>query len=440
MNMKRIVLFLSFALLAATLSAQTPYVPSPENLAAREKFSQDRFGVFIHWGIYSMLADGEWIMNNNDIPYEEYKNFASGFYPSKFDAREWVRTFKAAGAKYITITSRHHDGFSIFDTKASDYSVMNTPFRRDILRELADACRKEGLKIGFYYSLLDWTREDYPWQAMGKEHNGRGYGRDPAKQDYGSYLSFMKAQLSELLTNYGPVNCIWFDGEWATRGVSFDWRLGEIYRHIHAIRPDCLIVNNHHHLAVSEEDVQTFEKDLPGESKSGFTRGQKISTDVPLETCDTMGESWGYKIAEAGRWKTPEALVKMLVGAAGKGANLLLNVGPRADGRLPEEALVRLAFFGTWLGEYGETVYGTAAGPVKSGENVISTRKGDEIYVHVFDANLKELTCTLREKVTDVTAFAGGGKLSFLQTPDSTVRVTLPASDAFDRVIRLKVN
>ena len=178
------------------------YQPAPETVIAKEQFRDDKFGVFIHWGVYSMLARGEWIMYNEKIPYSEYSKLPGGFYPSKFDARQWVKQIKASGAKYITITSRHHDGFSMFDTKASDYDIIDaTPFRRDVLKEIAEACHEEGLTLNFYYSLLDWGRDDYP--------------RDPAiahtdkeKEMYSKYLDFMCAQITELLTNYGPVGCI----------------------------------------------------------------------------------------------------------------------------------------------------------------------------------------------------------------------------------------
>lgn len=189
-------------------SAQKKYVPSQENLTNREWFRDAKFGMFIHWGIYSMLADGEWVLTNKSLNEAEYQKLADGFYPSKFNADEWVRIAKDAGMKYICFTSRHHDGFSMFDTKQSDYNIVKaTPFKRDVIKELAEACQKHGLKLFFYYSHIDWHRPDYyPWGRT-----GRNTGRTPSGT-WEDYLRFMDAQLTELLTNHGPIGGIWFDG------------------------------------------------------------------------------------------------------------------------------------------------------------------------------------------------------------------------------------
>ena len=229
-TLKRIVLGASFTLLAlSTVSAQT-YTPAPENLQARKEFQDNKFGIFLHWGIYSMTARGEWYMNDRNIHRDEYAKLASGFYPSKFNAAEWVSQIKASGAKYITITSRHHDSFSMFDTKESDYDIVDaTPFKRDVLKELADECQKQGIKLHFYYSHLDWKREDYP---LGR--TGKGTGRPKGKENWQTYYQFMNNQLTELLTNYGPIGAIWFDGVW-DQPESFDWQLEEQYALIHKL-------------------------------------------------------------------------------------------------------------------------------------------------------------------------------------------------------------
>ena len=204
--------FLSFLLLvafAASVHSQA-YQPTGENLKSRQEFRDNKFGIFLHWGLYSMLATGEWTMTNKDLNYREYAKLAGGFYPSKFDAAKWVAAIKASGAKYICFTTRHHEGFSMFHTRYSDYNIIDaTPFKRDILKELADECHKQGIRLHLYYSHIDWFREDAPWGRT-----GRGTGRPNPKGDWNSYYKFMNNQLTELLTNYGEIGAIWFDGWW----------------------------------------------------------------------------------------------------------------------------------------------------------------------------------------------------------------------------------
>ena len=262
------------------------YTPAKENLESREMFQNMKFGMFIHWGIYSILGDGEWVMHIKNIPYKNYKRLADFFNPQEYNAKDIVELAKAAGMKYITITSRHHDGFSMFDTKASDYNIVKaTPYHKDPLKELADECHAQGIKLFFYYSLLDWGRSDY-----GFGHpivNGK-----PADADWDHYIGFMKQQLTELLTNYGPIAGIWFDGEWERRDVN--WHFDEIYTLIHKLQPAAMIGNNHHIASITGEDFQMFERDLPGENTTGFSGESVISHVLPLETCETMNNAWGF--------------------------------------------------------------------------------------------------------------------------------------------------
>ena len=410
--------------------AQKGYVPAPENLKARKEFQDNKFGIFLHWGLYSMLAQGEWVMTNQNLNHLEYRKLASGFYPSRFDAAEWVAAIKASGAKYICITTRHHEGFSMWNTQYSDYNIVKaTPFQRDILKELAEECKKQGIKLHFYYSHLDWDREDYP---IGR--TGRGTGRS-GKSDWKSYYRFMNDQLAELITKYDPA-MIWFDGLWEQdQNPDFDWQLPEQYAMIHRLKPACLIGNNHHQVPFAGEDIQIFERDLPGENKAGLS-GQDISP-LPLETCETMNGMWGYKIVDQ-NYKSVKTLVHYLVKAAGRNANLLMNVGPQANGELPAVAVSRLREMGKWMKEYGETIYGTRGGDVSPRDWGVTTRKGDKLYVHILNLADKGLFLPLtREKVKSAVVFKDRKPVKFRQDKNGVVLELAEVPADMDYVVEL---
>lgn len=408
------------------------YVPAPENLEARQDFQDNKFGIFLHWGIYSMTAQGEWYMNTHNIDWQEYAKLASGFYPSRFNAAEWVAAIKASGARYICITSRHHDGFSMFHTRWSPYNIVDaTPFKRDVLKELADECHKQGIKLHFYYSHADWRREDYP---EGK--TGHGTGRPKGHGDWKSYYQFMNNQLTELLTNYGSVGAIWFDGVW-DQPDDFDWQLPEQYELIHKLQPGCLVGNNHHRTPTVGEDIQIFERDLPGENKAGYSAGQSVST-LPLETCETMNGMWGYRIEDQ-NYKSTKALIHYLVRAAGKNANLLMNIGPQPNGELPAIAVDRLKEMGQWMNKYGETIYGTRGGDVPPHPWGVSTRKGNRLFIHILDLQDDGLYLPLTAKVKKAVQFKDGTPLSFRQDKDG-VLIKLPGiPDEVDYIIELTI-
>lgn len=425
------------AALSAAAGAQG-YIPAAENLQNRKEFSESRFGIFIHWGVYSMMADGEWIMNEKPMTYDEYKHLAAGFYPSNFNAKEWAGIFKDAGAKYITITSRHHDGFSMFDSKVTDYDIMDaSPFKRDILKELSEACAKEGLKLNFYYSHLDWGRNDYYPIGMTGKNSGR-----PEGGDWNSYIKFMNDQLTELLTNYGPIGCIWFDGVWDKKGNSREelgntWKLVEQYKLIHSIQPGCMVGNNHHLAVFDGEDMQMFERDLPGQNTAGFSADSEVSQSLPLETCETMNGHWGYNASDH-EYKSVETLVRYLVRAASNNANLLLNIGPRPDGTIPDEAVERLRGMGKWLEKNGETVYATKGGCVPEQAWGVTTQKENKLYVHVFNHADAILVPVKGNKLVSAVTFDGGQKVPFTQVSEGIV-LSLPAAekDCIDQIITL---
>ena len=433
--MKRIIFSVFLAAVFGSINAQSAYQPSEAIRQAQTEFQDKKFGIFLHWGLYSMLGQGEWVMQNRNIHYQEYPKLAAAFYPSLFNADEWVEAIKASGAKYITITSRHHDGFSLWNSAASDYnSVKATPFKRDILKELSEACQRHGIALHFYYSHLDWGRPDYP---LGR--TGKGTRRPTNQQNWKQYQSFMNAQLTELLTGYGKIGAIWFDGVWDhdSDPTPFDWQLRPQYDLIHRLQPSCLVANNHHLPPFDGEDVQIFERDLPGENKAGYSGENGISQTLPLESCETMNRTWGYNITDS-TYKTPRQLVHLLVGAAGRNANLLLNVGPEPSGKLPEEAVGRLREIGKWLQQYGETIYGTRGGEVEPHTWGVSTCKGNRLFIHVLDLADQALFVPLKyNKVKRAIEFKSGKKVKFTRVDGGiTLQFDAVPTD-FDYVVEL---
>jgi alpha-L-fucosidase len=423
--MKRLLVLL---LLAVPALAQ--YQPAPGNLAAREWFRDARFGMFIHWGVYSVLGHGEWVMYNEKIPVAEYEKLPARFNPTKFDAHAWVSLAKAAGMRYITITSRHHDGFAMFATRQNQWNIVDaTPWHRDPLKELAEECRKQGIKLFFYYSELDWHHPDYhPVSAAARN-------ADPAASArWDRYLGFMDAQLRELLSNYGEIGGIWFDGFWDNRQA--DWQLERTYKMIHALQPAALIGNNHHQRPFPGEDFQMFEKDLPGQKTAEWNNASEVS-DLPLETCDTINTSWGYDSRDK-KFKSPKELIHYLVRAAGYNSNLLLNVGPMPDGTIQPEFVERLRAMGAWLDKNGESIYGTRGGPVAPRSWGAMTRKGNRIYVHVLDWPDEALAIPDIPGVTGATLFATGKPVEMSRAGGGLV-LRLPASarDDVDTIVVL---
>ena len=415
----------------------TGYVRHEATEQSQKDFAADRFGIFLHWGIYSMFGQGEWYLNYGP-QQEEYSKAAAGFYPANFNAGEWADAIKDSGARYICFTSRHHDGFSMFGTRQSDYNIVDaTPFGRDVLRELADSVADRGLALHLYYSHIDWGRPDYPHGRTGRET-----GVDLTQPDWQGYYGFMNRQLTELLTNYGPIRCIWFDGWWDhdEDSAPFDWQLDEQYALIHRLQPSCLVANNHHQAPFEGEDIQIFERDLPGENTAGYS-GQAISR-LPLETCNTMNGMWGYKVVDTNYKSVPE-LVRYIVRAAGLGVNLLLNIGPQPDGSLPAAALDRLRGVGEWMRANGETIYGTEGAPFEAQQWGTATVNGDKMYVHVLDTqaaeNGKIVLPWSGRKVRGAVNRTDGSKVSVAQN-NSNITLTLPAStDDVDHIIELSL-
>ncbi len=353
-------------------------------------------------------------MNNQNISIPAYEKLPSFFNPLQYDPVAWAKLAKEAGMKYITITSRHHDGFSMFDTKASDYNVVkSSPYGKDILKSLAEACRQEGIKLFFYYSLLDWHSDDY----YPRGRTGTGIPGRSKSGDWDSYIGFMKEQLTELLTNYGEIGGIWFDGHWdqvAWDGKEYgdlkvDWHYEELYSLIHELQPQCLIGNNHHLAPIPGEDFQMFEKDLPGRNTTGWGTSEDHIGELPREVCETINGSWGFNLQDD-KHKSDKELIRYLISAAGYGSNLLLNVGPMPNGEIQPEHASSLRNIGAWLEKYGNTIYGTRQGPVPPNDDMVSTQKADTVFLHLLNADKRSFLIPDFEGVIRSMTFESSGK------------------------------
>jgi alpha-L-fucosidase len=349
-----------------------------------------RFGMFIHWGLYAVPAGqwkgkkiegiGEWIMERADIPISEYEPLAQQFNPVKFDANEFVKIAKNAGMKYIVITSKHHDGFCLWDSKVTDYDIIDaTTFKRDILKELSRACKKQGIKLCFYHSIMDWHHPDAQ-RPFYPNYNDR----NKTNPNFARYVeTYMKPQLKELITKYGPLGVMWFDGEWIK-----DWtepQGKDLYNYVMQLQPD-IIINNR--VGKGRKGMEGFNKDDQEYAGDFGTPEQEIpATGLPgvdWESCMTMNKTWGYKSYDDD-WKSNKVLLQNLADIASKGGNFLLNVGPTAEGLIPDASVERLAAMGKWMKVNSESIYGTTASPLGKLQWGRCTAKPGKLYLHVFD-------------------------------------------------------
>ena len=355
--------FLASAAAGAVALTRRPglEILSPPSGASADRMAwwrEARFGMFIHWGLYSILAGewggrddyAEWIRHNAHIPRDEYDRLLTRFNPVRFDADEWVALARDAGMKYVTITTKHHDGFCLFDSRYTRFSVRSTPFRRDIMKALAAAARAQGIRPCWYHSIMDWHHPDYlprrDWEAETRSTAGARYAR---------YFEYLQAQVGELLTNYGDIGVMWFDGQWEG---SWTHQMGRaLYARCRALQGD-VIVNDRVEgwsatpIADPLGDFRTPEQEVPAMGWPG----------VDWESCITMNRNWGYN-AKDHDFKSVAQLIALLVETASKGGNLLLNVGPRADGSFPEESVERLRGIGAWMRVNGSAIYGSTASP-----------------------------------------------------------------------------
>jgi alpha-L-fucosidase len=394
-------------------------------------FQDARFGMFIHWGPSALFARHDWVMYAENIHVDVYKQQAMQFNPTKFNAEEWVSIAADAGQKYIVFTTRHHDGFSMYNTALSAYKITNTPFARDPVSELANACAKRNdIKLGFYNSLLDWHHPAY-------------HPVNADKLGWQDYVAFLHGQIRELCTNYGEVACIWFDGHWPRMklddsmqhfhpGGSFEYEA--LYNLIHELQPDAVVINNHHVQPQPGEDIQGFEQDLPGLNEMGFNT-TTIST-LPTEVCMTINDHWFF-INGSHNHKSTCSLIHYLVRSTSAGANYLLNVGPTADGEILPIHTDRLRNIGKWLRENGESIYGTRAGLIPPDTSVVSTRKNNTHYIHILE-NVSDCV-TLKgvpETIQRAYHLVSGHPIDMRQDNENMIlTIREEYRDAFDTVI-----
>lgn len=334
-------------------------------------FRDAKFGLFIHWGLYAIPAGqwkgnevkgiGEWIMLRERIPVEEYGDLAKQFNPVEFDAAEWVGLAKRAGQRYLTITAKHHDGFCLFDSKVTDYDIVDaTPFGRDPMAELAAECEKQGIKLCFYYSQTqDWHHPD---------GDGNDWDYDESAKDFGSYVDdYVKAQVRELLTNYGPIGLIWFD---TPKRITPE-QSRELVDLVHEIQPDCLVNGR-------------IGNALGDYAEAGDNRIPDAAVAMDWEVPATINDTWGFKVNDH-NWKSPQDLIHKLIDITSKGGNYLLNVGPTADGAIPQPSIERPGATGDWLDRNGAAIYATRPGPIQGIDWCRSTVAGGRTYLHVLD-------------------------------------------------------
>jgi len=371
--------------LPAAPGAVQPRTPAPSADRRMAWWRDARFGLFIHWGLYSVTEGewggktgyGEWVLSSAKIPLPEYEGLKAAFNPVKFDADAWVKLARDAGFKYIVITTKHHDGFALFDSRLTDWCVRTSPFKRDIMKELAEACRKQGMRLGWYHSIMDWHHPDYlPRRAWDT--------RPTDGAEYGRYVDFMKGQLKELLTNYGPISLLWFDGQW--EGTWTHAMGQDLYKYVRSLQPD-LIVNNRVDIGGGEFQMSKDES-YAGDYGTPEQEIPPMGLAADWETCMTMNDHWGYNKADQ-NWKGSDDLIRKLVDIASKGGNFLLNVGPTPEGLIPEPSVERLKDMGAWLKVNGESIHGTSASPFPGLPFGRCTRKaikgGTRLYFHVFD-------------------------------------------------------
>ncbi len=387
---------------------------APQNAARLEWWREARFGMFIHWGPVSLKGTEISWLRGAEIPIAEYDSLYQHFNPTNFDADAWVRTARDAGMKYIVFTTKHHDGFCMWDTRQTDYNIMHSPFGRDVVRELAAACRRQGLALGAYHSVCDWHHPDFPRTSPG------GSVRRPTS-NLDSYEQYLRAQVSELITRYGPLLVMWFDVP-----QEFSVARGQgLIDFTRALQPD-IIIND--------------RSGAPGDYDTPEQRVGKFQDQRPWETCMTICRQWAWKPGD--EMKSLRECIRTLALCAGGDGNLLFNVGPMPDGRIEPRQVQRLEEMGAWLKRYGQSIYGTRGGPWKPNRALASTRKGNSVFVHLLRSEAATVTLPdIPSKIVRSELLTGGSAKVTQQDGQLTITISpAPAPSDINSIVRLELD
>ena len=424
--MKKIIVYtvLSITLL---LSCSTEKEAQKKAETPLSEFMDLKFGMFVHWGPVALRGTEIGWSRGLQIPNEEYDQLYKEFYPSKFNAEEWIKTLKDAGMKYFVITTRHHDGFSLWPSEYSDYNISATPYNKDVLMEMKQACDKHGIMFGTYYSICDWKHPDYPLGSPGgktKKETG----------DMEKFIPYIKGQTRELIEKY-DTRILWFDGEWEepwTHDMGID-----LYNYLKGLDPTVLINNRVDKGRKGMEGI-TISKEYAGDFATPEQRVGAYDIENPWESCITLCKQWAWKPND--EMKSFDDCIKNLITTVGGGGNLLLNVGPMPDGRIEPRQVKRLKEMGDWLKKYGESIYATKGGPYKPTEKMASTRKGNKIYLHLFNwsDSLLSIPSPGNAKVKSCKVLLGN-QLKFTKTTTNLL-VEIPSELRNEPVLTIELN
>jgi alpha-L-fucosidase len=421
MNMKAKSLFITFLLCAVLFTtqfslAQLPKETEAQKTARMKWWTDARFGMFIHWGLYALPARHEWVKNHERLTNEQYQKYFEAFNPDMYDPHEWARMAKAAGMKYVVLTAKHHEGFCLFDSKFTDYKATNTPYGKDLIREYVEAFRAEGLKVGFYYSLIDWHHPDYTIDRVHpqRQETDSAYASLNKGRDMNKYRLYIKNQVRELLTNYGEISIIWFDFSFPGKNGKGhdDWDAENLLKLARSIQPG-IIVDDRLDLENVEGGWDFTTPEQVKVAKWPEINGKR----VPWETCQTFSGSWGYYRDEY-TWKSPAQLIELLIESVSKGGNLLLNTGPTARGMFDYRAQDRLKAMGEWMKFNNRSIYNcteaTAGFTAPANTLLTYNQTTKRLYIHLLDYPLGNITLSnMADKVKYVQFLHDASEVKF---------------------------